>query len=415
MLNEWTTPFAATVINGNATDAINSTNQLPQIITAESSNALNAAVNSQSSILLDVSFPSLTPGSTIINTVGLPDYTPRDSISGIAVIPTIVADTDALSGQVVVIPLGKIIPGQEMIISVADSLIPKYGGLKEINLQPDSSAVSIGSFAPEEWITVEIDNKVPSSITSSGLDGIPVLFLNIQYPFEQSSTGFNWGDPTTYAKPPTLTLVIYKTDLDYIQKDSVGCPLVDAHTLASGSWTSNGLGEISSESVSSTKCYIKIQTQHFSKFAFSLRHINSVQSSGPGIFGLGTVTNDASLNLLIVPDKAKTSNVATTQVTNTKTEQFRTVAYPTEGFDNIVCSRGFGYVLMVGEYTGGNVPYSVIFLKMTLLDSAGQILGTGSGTISDVGAHKTKLFNALSRYHANFDSCSVQINNAITK
>jgi hypothetical protein len=366
-------------------------------------------------MLLNISFPPLTPGSTIINTIGLPDYTFPDSISDIAVIPTIVADTDALSGQVVVIPLGKIIPGQEMMISVADSLIPRYGGLKEINLQPDSSAVPIGNPAPEEWMTAEVDNTIPSSITSSGLDGIPVLFLNIQYPFEQSGIGFNWGDPTTYAKPPTLTLVIYKTDLDYIQKDSVGCPLVDAYTLVSGSWTNNGLGEISSESVSPTKCYIKIQTQHFSKFAFSLRHINSVQSSGPGIFGLGVITNDASLNLLTIPDKAKTSNLATTQITNTKTEQFRTVTEPTEGFDNIVCSRGFGYALMVGEYTGGNVPYSVIFLKMTLFDSAGQILSTGSGTISDVGAHKTKLFNALSRYHADFDSCSIQISNAITK
>ncbi|HEY8109253.1 MAG: hypothetical protein ACHQW9_01300 [Nitrososphaerales archaeon] len=364
---------------------------------------------------MNISFPPLTSGLTIINTIGLPDYTPLDSISGIAVIPAIVADTDAMSGQVIVIPLGKIIPGQEMIISVDDSLIPTYGGLKEISLQPASSAVPIGNPDPDEWMTAEVDNKIPSSITSSGLEGTPILFLNIQYPFEQSGVGFNWGNPATFAKPPTLTLVVYKTDLDYIQKDAVGCPIVDAHTLISDSWISNGLGEISSESVSSTKCHIKIQTQHFSKFAFSLRHIGSIQSSGPGAFGLGAVTTDARLNLLVVPDKAKTSSLATIQATNAKIEQSRTNTKPTEGFGNIACSRGFGYALMVGEYTGGSVPYSVIFLKMTLFDSSGRVLNTGSGTISDVDPHKTKLFNALSRYHAEFDSCSIQISNAIAK
>jgi hypothetical protein len=320
-----------------------------------------------------------------------------------------------MSGQVIVIPLGKIIPGQEMIISVDDSLIPTYGGLKEISLQSASSAVPIGNPDPDEWMTAEVDNKIPSSITSSGLEGTPILFLNIQYPFEQSGVGFNWGNPATFAKPPTLTLVVYKTDLDYIQKDAVGCPIVDAHTLISDSWISNGLGEISSESVSSTKCHIKIQTQHFSKFAFSLRHIGSIQSSGPGAFGLGAVTTDARLNLLVVPDKAKTSSLATIQATNAKIEQSRTNTKPTEGFGNIACSRGFGYALMVGEYTGGSVPYSVIFLKMTLFDSSGRVLNTGSGTISDVDPHKTKLFNALSRYHAEFDSCSIQISNAIAK
>jgi hypothetical protein len=388
---------------------------MPQIITAESASALDAAINSQSSVLLDVSFPPLTSGSTIINTVGLPDYTIPDSTSGIAVIPTIVADTDATSGQVIVIPLGKINSGQEMIISVTDSLIPSYGGLKEINLQPASSAVPIGNPAPEEWMTAEIDDKIPPSLPTSGLEGAPFLFLNIQYPFEQSGTGFNWGNPTTFARPPILTLVVYKTSLDYIQKDSAGCPLVNAHTLVLGSWTSNGLGEVSSESVSSTKCHIKIQTQHFSKFAFSLRHISSIQSSGPGVFGLGAARTDSNLNLLVVPDKAKTSSLATIQATNVKSEQFRTVSDHAEGFDNITCSRGFGYALMIGEYTGGNVPYSIIFLKMTLLDSAGNILGTGSGSISDVGAHKTKIFNALSRYHADFDSCSIQISNAIAR
>lgn len=158
---------------------------------------------------------------------------------------------------------------------ITDSLIPSFGGLKEIDLQSSPSATSTGGTAPEEWFVAEVNNKIPSLITSSGIQGTLFLFANIQYPFEQTGIGFNWGNPSIFNVSPTLTLVVNKTSLTTIQKDSLGCPVVQAYTLSSGTWTTSGLAELSSISISPSKCQIKIETQHLSKFAFSMAHISS--------------------------------------------------------------------------------------------------------------------------------------------
>jgi hypothetical protein len=180
-----------------------------------------------------------------------------------------------------------------MIIPAADSLLPSFGGLKKIDLQSFSTATPTGGTAPDEWLVAQVDNKLPSSIPSSGIQGSLILFINLQYPFEQTGVGFNWTKQATFAVPPTLTLVINKTSDISIQKDSSGCPVVQPYTLSSGTWTTNGLSEVSSTSISSTKCQVKIQSQHLSKFAFSLAHLSSVSSS-VGLSGQGTVSAGTS-------------------------------------------------------------------------------------------------------------------------
>ena len=301
-LDTWIASFSAVIANSATTTAVTNVNQLPQIIIAGKSNAIaiSSAVNSQSSVLLNTSFPPLTSGSTIISTFGVPNYTLTDSTSVVSVIPTIVTTVNPSSGQVIATPpIDRIIPGQQMIILVTDSLIPSFGGLKEIDLQSSPTATSTGGTAPAEWLVAEIDKKIPSSLTSSGIRGTLFLFVNMQYPFEQTGIGFNWGNPSTFAEPPTLTLVVNKTSLGSIKKDSSGCPVVTAYTLRSGIWTTNGLGEVASTSISPTKCQVNIQTQHFSKFAFSLEHIGTVRGvvgggkshvSGVGLSGNGTVS-----------------------------------------------------------------------------------------------------------------------------
>ncbi|WP_268543906.1 hypothetical protein [Candidatus Nitrosotenuis cloacae] len=363
--------------------------------------------------LPDISFPPLTDGVAMMNVVDL-EYPSIDPDSAAVAVSSLVTSVNSTSGQFVLVPLGKINPGQEIIIPISDHLIPSSGGLKEITLQSDPNALPVGNPAPDEWITAEINNRIPAPITSVGLEGTPIIFLNIQYPFEYGGTGFNWGDPTIFAKPPTLTLAVEKTNLPNVQNDSNGCPIIDAYTLNNDSWTNNGLGEISSESAGLSKCHIKIQTQHFSKFVFSLRHIKSIQSYGPGTFGLGIVRSDANLNLLVIPDEPKNIHDSLIESFHVETEH-RSVANPPHGFANVLCSREFGYGLLVGEYTNGNVPHRVIFLKMMLLDGAGNILGTGNGAIYDIDAYHTKIFNAIARHRADFDSCSIQITKAIAK
>src|SRR5690349_16234749 len=86
-----------------------------------------------------------------------------------------------------------------------------------------------------------------------------------------------------------------------------------------------------------------------------------------------------------------------------------------DGFSNIVCKSGYQYVQMTGQYTAGNISYKVIFLRMALLDSNGSVLAKGFGFIDNVDAHKTKTFNAITRYPSTFASCVIQIDGTIPK
>jgi hypothetical protein len=52
---------------------------------------------------------------------------------------------------------------------------------------------------------------------------------------------------------------------------------------------------------------------------------------------------------------------------------------------------------------------------MSLLDNTGHILATGNGLVSDIDAHKTKSFNAITRFNDNFASCTIQTDNIIPK
>ena len=379
--------------------------------------AISTAINSQSSILLNTSFPLLADGQTILDTISMPVYTLTNSTSDIAIIPTVVTTINSTSGQFVATPpLAKIIPGQEMIIPVADSLIPSFGGLKEIDVQSSPTATSTGGTAPEEWLTAEVDNKVPSSISTDDIDGTIILFLNIQYPYEQTGVGFNWGNPTNHAKPPTLTMIVNKTSSLVIQNDDSGCPIIDAYTLSAGVWTDNGLGEISSASISPTQCQIKIQSQHLSKFALSMRHIGTIKKTGPDQFGIGTAVSIlGNINLVQAASATTNNTIATYSSNDNATSSYNTISDPSTGFSNIQCGKGTSYALMIGQYTAGNIPYRTIFLKMMLLDSAGHVLTTGNGHISDIGAYETKSFNAIARYDKDFTSCQVQVDTSIPK
>jgi hypothetical protein len=286
---KWTS-FSAKVVSNTGEINVTNVDQTPQIILAGANNstAIKDAVNSQTSVVLDTSFASLTSGSEIIKTIGLNNYTLPNSTNIVGIIPTIATPVNSTSGYVVATPpLQEIIPGQRMIIPVSNSTVPSFGGLKEIDVQSSSTSGSIGGGS--DFFVAEIDDKIPPTISTSGLQDDPILFLNVQYPFEDQGTGFNWASPANFATSPTLTIVVNKADPTLVQTDSIGCPLLVVSTLASGSWTTSGVTEISSTSINSSQCQITIQSQHLSKFAFSLRHLSSLTMT-PGLSGLGTVS-----------------------------------------------------------------------------------------------------------------------------
>ena len=87
----------------------------------------------------------------------------------------------------------------------------------------------------------------------------------------------------------------------------------------------------------------------------------------------------------------------------------------TQSFSNFMCTSGIGNVELIGQFTNGDAPYKVIFLKMLLFDKNGKIVATGNGNIPNIKAHETVTFNAITRFSGNFSSCTVQIDNAIEK
>ncbi|HYL65508.1 MAG TPA: hypothetical protein VET47_00120 [Candidatus Limnocylindrales bacterium] len=317
------------------------------------------------------------------------------------------------SGQVIATPpLNKIVPGQELIISVDDSLIPSFGGLKGLDIESSPTANSTG-VTSNEWLVAEVDKKVHSSISWGIVDKSPFLFVNIQYPFEQSGVGFNWGNPNNHARPPVMILVVNKATPTPVQMDSVGCPIVDAYTLVSGSWINTGLGEISSKSINPTQCQIAIQSQHLSKFAFSLRHIDSIQNTGgPGQFAVGTVMYDTGSTSLVKSTKNMNLALVVTSLMNFVNPGYTANAELFEGFSSTQCSQVPGYVIMTGNYTGGDMPHRLILLKMSVLDPKGHTLATGGSYILNVGSHKTKMFEAMTRFHGQYSSCTIQIQSA---
>lgn len=86
-----------------------------------------------------------------------------------------------------------------------------------------------------------------------------------------------------------------------------------------------------------------------------------------------------------------------------------------EGFSNTQCKKGDTHVEMVGKYTNGDKPYGIVSLRMTVLDSKGEILASGSGTISNIGAHESKYFNVITRYSTEFASCEIQVESVLPK
>lgn len=302
--NRWASSVSARIVNNtNSNIVINNADQMPQVILAGSRNAsaITTSVTTVSSVLLNASFAPLTNGSTIVNTIGLENYSLPNTANVVTVIPTIVTNVSTTNGYIASTPIvSGVIPGQEMIIPVADPLIPSFGGLKAITVQ-SSSTSKLGGVNNTNWFVAEVENKIPSTIGSKGIKNTPILFINIQHPFEENKIGFNWSNASNLAVPPTLTIIVHKNSSSVIQQDSAGCPVVNTYTLASGSWTTLGIGELSSKSISRSKCQITITSQHLSKFAFSLMHLDSLVADISSTFGKVTTAAPQGITLTLNP------------------------------------------------------------------------------------------------------------------
>ncbi|HEX5456760.1 MAG TPA: LamG-like jellyroll fold domain-containing protein [Candidatus Nitrosotalea sp.] len=303
--NTWKNSYDAKIVNGSQTSTVSTVHELPSLITAGSQNitAINSAISSQSSVSLSATLSQSASGTTVMNTLKVPNYTMPTSSNLVAVLPAFVASGSASSNQFVTTPsIPKVTPGQQIILPVQSNSISSTGGLKQMNITASSSVSSTGN-AKSEWFVVESNNVVPSSITqlsSSGITGTVSLFVQVKYPYEETGTGINWNDKNNFATSATLDTYVNKPTSDTIQKDANGCPVIDVYTLVGSTWTSSGITIVSVKSISTTQCDVKFKTPHFSNFSVVSRSASTStstsvgQSTGSSLGGGGSIGASSS-------------------------------------------------------------------------------------------------------------------------
>lgn len=96
------------------------------------------------------------------------------------------------------------------------------------------------------------------------------------------------------------------------------------------------------------------------------------------------------------------------------TQQVQDENAPPGVFSNIKCTQGYQYMKMTGRYTNGDIPYSIVSLKMAVLDVNGDVLSTGSGLLTNVQPRTTKYFDAIAIFAGEeYDSCEIEVSSAI--
>ncbi|MDE2590379.1 MAG: hypothetical protein KGL95_12040, partial [Patescibacteria group bacterium] len=272
ILTTWTSTFHATRINDTST-SFSSVTQLPPILSAGDSNAdaIKQAVSNQATVQLNTTFSTSTSSSNIIKTLGVPVYSMPEISDMVSVIPTIATTNDIHNGQIVTTPpLSAIVPGQQMIIPIQRSVIPDTGGVKQISVQ--SAINSSASGAPKsDWFVIRANNTMPSSLPPlPNTVNKTTLYVNVTYPYEGAGNGFNWGNPSNYAQPPSMTLTVPKPSSG-IPVDANGCPVsaIFVYDPSTKSWTSNSVTILSTTPTvgNLNTCDVIIQTRHFSQFA----------------------------------------------------------------------------------------------------------------------------------------------------
>ena len=96
------------------------------------------------------------------------------------------------------------------------------------------------------------------------------------------------------------------------------------------------------------------------------------------------------------------------------TQEIQDEDAPPGVFSNVKCTKGYQYLKMTGKYTNGDIPYSIVSLKLAVLDANGDVLSTGSGLLTNVQPRTTKYFDAMAVFAGEeYDSCEVEVSSAI--
>jgi len=91
------------------------------------------------------------------------------------------------------------------------------------------------------------------------------------------------------------------------------------------------------------------------------------------------------------------------------TQPSNTSLKTSDGFSNIVCSQNYGIVKMSGKFTNGPISYRTIMFTLGVIGSDGSVIATGNGFLFNVGAHDTRIFEAIAAYSGSFKSCQIEV------
>lgn len=96
------------------------------------------------------------------------------------------------------------------------------------------------------------------------------------------------------------------------------------------------------------------------------------------------------------------------QTGKSPTESANKIADPS--FTNLSCSQDNGYVTITGKFTNNDdMSHRSVFVKLGIIDKNEIVVATGTGLISDIGPHQTKLFDAFAEYGGSYEKCEIQI------
>jgi predicted secreted protein with PEFG-CTERM motif len=229
--------------------AITSKEDLPPAKIVTNSQKLTA--DPPSHVVFTQAFSSSATSSTLINTLGIPTYSPpTDTSSGTStafIPPVYVAPVASGGGNFILTPvMDTIVPGSNIVIRANNV---NQGGdhplLEAIDLPINTQGTNVG-------ISVKVHNSIPS-----GSPSIPSGFAAVYLDF-QTSGDIDFSDPNTYTQDPTIRFTLAKV--------GSACPTGVTLYLQQGSSWNSVASSLSPVSTGAHTCTYSQTVDHFSSY-----------------------------------------------------------------------------------------------------------------------------------------------------
>ena len=283
--------FTTTIVNQTSV-LVDSSDDLPEMFTIGSNNTsdLDVVIAKQVNILIKTTTSSGITGSEFFDLIDMPTHALPSDANLTAIIAPIVTseNTGSDSGSsstrqlICSAPYEKVIPGQNMIMTVNSTLIKSFGGVTQFNVTSSANATSDGVFTNDYTCIGSADQLISApTLASSGIDNVVELFFDVTYSNSTSKGGFDWHDPENLKHEGRTTVLIPKPTASNAVTLANGCADIEIHTLSDDG---NTWGSSVDTIVSNTPfaddanfCEVEIDSKHFSKKA-----VSSKRSSSPG-------------------------------------------------------------------------------------------------------------------------------------